>query len=276
MLAAMTARAPSRLGLFLGSTFALTWICWWSLAALARGGATAYGAPAFMAAYVLGGLGPTVGAYVAVVATRRVLPLREYHQRLARWRVGASWYAAALGLPVALALGARWLQAAVEPGPGDGPAPEPWQRLLPVFLTMVVGGGLEELGWRGVLQPELERRMARLPATSLAGAIWAAWHLPLFHIPGVPQQGQSFFIFGAEVLGTAFLLAWLYAGTGSILLCVLFHAAQNTSSAMGYGLPPGHDGARLGAAVVKLLLGVALVVVSAPGARRRRETGPAS
>ena len=272
----MTARARSRLGLFLGSTFALTWTCWWSLAALARKGVTAYGDPAFMAAYVLGGFGPTIGAYVAVIATVRDLPLREYHQRLARWRVGTSWYAVALGLPVALALGARWLHAAVEPGKGDGPSPEPWQRLLPVFLTMVVGGGLEELGWRGVLQPELERRSARLPATALVGVIWAVWHLPLFSIPGVPQHGQSAFVFAAEVLGTAFLLAWLYAGTGSILLCVLFHAAQNTSAAMGYGLPPGQDGARLGAAAVKLLLGVALVAMSAPAAPRRKENSPAS
>jgi membrane protease YdiL (CAAX protease family) len=271
----MTLRAPGRLALFLWTTFALTWCCWWPLAALARRGVTAYGDPSFMAAYVLGGLGPTVGAYVAVVATRRAAPLREYHRRLARWRVGASWYAAALGLPVVLALSARWAGAALAPGQGGGPSPEPWQRLFLLFPTMILGGGLEELGWRGVAQPELEQRTARLPATAVVGAVWAVWHLPLFFLAGVPQHGQSFPVFAVEVLATAFVLAWLYAGTGSILLCVLFHAAQNTCSAMGYGIPASQGGARLAAAVVKLLLGVALVAASGPGTGWRSERSPA-
>jgi hypothetical protein len=33
-------------------------------------------------------------------------------------------------------------------------------------------------------------------------------------------------------MATAFLLGWLYDATQSILLCVLFHAAANTTEAM--------------------------------------------
>jgi uncharacterized protein len=255
----MPPRSPGRLGLFLGATFAVTWTCWWSLAWLVGHGVTAPGDTAFMVVYVTGGLAPTFAAIAAVLATAREAPLREYGERLLRWRVGAPWYAASLGLPILLALGARWLGAAVDPASAAGPAPEPWLRVFAVFPLMVLGGGLEELGWRGVAQPEMERRAARLPATLAVGAIWALWHVPLFFIAGTPQYGQGLPVFSLEVLGSAFLLAWLHDGTGSILLCVLFHAAQNTTAAMGYVLPAGQSRERLGAAVVKLVLGVALV-----------------
>lgn len=68
---------------------------------------------------------------------------------------------------------------------------------------MIVGGGLEEPGWRGVAQPELERRWSRWRAATVVGVIWALWHLPLFHIPGVGQYGDSFPLFAASTLGQA-------------------------------------------------------------------------
>jgi len=102
-------------------------------------------------------------------------------------------------------------------------------------------------------------------ATVLVGTLWVAWHVPLFFIPGVVQFHMNFVVFATETFAMAFLLAWLYGGTRSILLCVLFHAASNTSGAMGLGIPEGHTIAALLAAVVKLLGAVALLIV----ARRR-------
>ncbi|MCK2372907.1 CPBP family glutamic-type intramembrane protease, partial [Escherichia coli] len=78
---------------------------------------------------------------------------------------------------------------------------------LPLFGMMLVGGGVEELGWRGIAQPELARRHGPLPAALVVGLVWALWHLPLFHIPGVSQYGGSFPHFAAGVFGSALLLA---------------------------------------------------------------------
>jgi len=38
----------------------------------------------------------------------------------------------------------------------------------------------EEVGWRGVLLPRLQSRMAALPATAIVAAVWTVWHIPLF------------------------------------------------------------------------------------------------
>lgn len=53
--------------------------------------------------------------------------------------------------------------------------------LLPYWLLMaIVGGGMEELGWRGFLQPEVEKHLPFIPATLIVGIIWTCWHIPLF------------------------------------------------------------------------------------------------
>ena len=76
--------ASRRALIFLGVTFAITWLSWGVLVALAQAQRTAYGTWPFMSLYVLGGLGPTIAAYVAVWCTRHESPLREFNQRSTR------------------------------------------------------------------------------------------------------------------------------------------------------------------------------------------------
>ena len=127
---------------------------------------------------------------------------------------------------------------------------------------MIIGGGLEELGWRGVAQLELEKQSSRLLATTFIGAIWATWHIPLFFIHGVSQYHTNFPLFALSTVGYAFLLAWLYSGTHSILLCVLFHAAVNTAAAMNSTPASGNLTAAFMAAVINLALGVGRALAS--------------
>ena len=76
--------------------------------------------------------------------------------------------------------------------------------------------GLEELGWRGVAQPEMELGLGHSAAAVLVGVIWAVWYLPLFVLPGVGQYGASFAVFVVSVVGGALVLVWPHARTGSI------------------------------------------------------------
>lgn len=86
----------NRLKTYLIATFLITWTCWWALVLLTRTGTMAYGygQPLFMVFYLLGGLGPTIAAFVAVLATPAQSPLREFNARLFRWRVAWWWYMA--------------------------------------------------------------------------------------------------------------------------------------------------------------------------------------
>ena len=53
-----------------------------------------------------------------------------------------------------------------------------------VRSPFVIGGLLEESGWRGYALPQLQPRMGALWASIILGVIHACWHLPLFFIPG--------------------------------------------------------------------------------------------
>jgi len=108
---------------------------------------------------------------------------------------------------------------------------------LPIYIAvlsipvMIIGGGLEELGWRYLLQPILETRFGFTTSTFITACIWAVWHLPLFFIPGTSQYELSFGLFSILILGMSFALAVIYRISGSIWLCIFFHSVTNGFSA---------------------------------------------
>jgi membrane protease YdiL (CAAX protease family) len=99
--------------------------------------------------------------------------------------------------------------------------------LLLFSLTGIVEGGLEEAGWRYVLQPNFEKVMPFSLATLLTGTIWVLWHLPLFFIDGTVQKNMNFGLFFIFFIAYSFSLAVIRKLTKSVWLCVLFHSTLN-------------------------------------------------
>lgn len=250
-----------RLTIFLAVSFLVTWTCWGILVPLARARTMVYGQWPFMLLYMLGGLGPTIAAYIAVPATRAQSPLGEFHSRLFRWRVAWWWYVIAAALPAVLALASGGIAVLVDPDFPRGLSVRPWYMLAPLFLFMIAGGGLEELGWRGIAQPETERRLRRPVAAVLVGLIWSLWHLPLFFLPGVGQYGTDFPVFAIGLVGGALILAWLYGRTESILLCILFHAGWNAVAALGLTIPSDQRLPGVLDACLRVIVGALLLAV---------------
>lgn len=69
----------------------------------------------------------------------------------------------------------------------------PWYLFIVFMPMMFFGGGLEEIGWRGVLQPFLEKRFSLFPAALIQGAIWSVWHLPLWLVPNTSQGNYGLY-----------------------------------------------------------------------------------
>jgi membrane protease YdiL (CAAX protease family) len=262
-----------RLAIYLAATFGVTWGAWGSLAALApAGGGFVYGRWPFMTLFILGGFGPAIGAYVAVLATAARAPRGEFHRRLLRWRVAPWIYLAAAGLPAAIAAAATGIAVLLRPALATDLAIKPWIMIVPLFAMMIVGGGVEELGWRGVAQPEMARAIGPLPAALAVGAVWAIWHAPLFFIPGVSQYGGNFPRFAVGVVGAALILAWIYARGESILLCIVCHAAGNAATALGLAVPAGGGALTLLAPVLSVAIGAALLIADRALPRGMRAT----
>ena len=98
-----------------------------------------------------------------------------------------------------------------------------------VFLAaLMVSGGNEELGWRAVLEPELERRIPFFAACLATGAIWGLWHLPLWFTQSAGRETTPFLAFVALAVLLSFWLSALYRAGGCAFSCRLLHALANT------------------------------------------------
>ena len=110
--------------------------------------------------------------------------------------------------------------------------------IVKLFTVFMLTGGNEEHGWRGVLQPIMQRSMSPLLVSLIIGVVWELWHLPLVlnDIYGDGPVLQILISRMLVVVPLAFLFTalWNYS-RGSIFLCILLHACMNTQPAIFAG-----------------------------------------
>ncbi|MDN3653245.1 type II CAAX endopeptidase family protein [Thalassotalea ponticola] len=100
-------------------------------------------------------------------------------------------------------------------------------QLFPQLIVILLISLGEEFGWRGFLQPKLQKHVSVLTASLIVGSVWAIWHYPAALIgTGVPQD-MSFFTFAIWVLLASIVIGWLYNKTGSVLIAIIMHSMAN-------------------------------------------------
>lgn len=113
------------------------------------------------------------------------------------------------------------------------PNGSPWYMLPLGLLVMIPFVGIaEEVGWRGFLQPELEKHMKFPFSVLTVAAIWDVWHIDLWLDPTSNHYGDSFIGFSINILVWAFALAALYKATKSIMACAVYHAFMDAIGAV--------------------------------------------
>ena len=96
-------------------------------------------------------------------------------------------------------------------------------------LVMALG---EEIGWRGLLVPELAKITSFTKTALISGIIWAAWHMPVIFLTGY-YQGEgtpvvySAACFAVMIVSGSFAYAWLRLKSGSLWTAAFLHASHN-------------------------------------------------
>lgn len=218
--------------------FLLTFAISWSLNGLVILLGMDMSWPRWMLSGFLSASGPAIAAVIVVAVGEE--SVRTWAGGIIDWRVHPKWYAAAIGIPAAIALGSAGV-ASLLGGPIDFGAFSPNLLALGfgIVLATFIGGGQEEIGWRGFAQPELQQRYGALAAAIVIGVLWGLWHLPLFVDPFAPHSQwplASQLVYFVGITGFSILLAWIYNGSGgSILLVMIMHGSKN---ALPGGLVP--------------------------------------
>ncbi len=164
---------------------------------------------------------PAVSAFVLVLSFGGFAGMRAFLSRLLLWRCPAGWAAfVLLGLPLVFVLGSL-----IKDGPVLTPLPpEGAGAIIMILFMMLLLGPIEEFGWRGVLQPLLQRHVAPIWAGMVIGAIWGFWHHPAFFLSGTVFGGWNFLPFFVGNVVLAVLVTPILNRTGgSLLWPMLFH-----------------------------------------------------
>jgi len=200
-------------------------------------------------------------------------------KRLFMWRVEWIWYLVAILLLPALQFASVLLVSWLTGVQADTSHPQilsivppsaPLYLLVVPWIVFEILANGEEMGWRGYILPRLQARYNALVASLVVGVIWSVWHLPKFFGTG-QSSGHSFLWYTLFCLAASILYTWLYNNTyGSLLLVVLFHAANNTA---GMFLPisfavPG--GILSNLAIVLYIVAAVVVTIAAGPARLSR------
>lgn len=170
--------------------------------------------------YLLGGWSPTIASFLSLKKANRITSIKEWLKNIFDFRHNAFSYIMVVGVAILFILPQCFIS-----GYENG---APIFAIIVMIPIMLVGGGLEEAGWRYILQPELEKKYSFTISTIIVSIIWWLWHLPLFYIQSVVQYGQDYFAFGINILGLSFALASIRRNTNSVWLCVLFHCIENS------------------------------------------------
>ncbi len=172
--------------------------------------------------YLLGGWSPTIASFISLKKNNKIKNFKDWMKNVFDFKHSIFSYLMVVILGILFILPQCFISG-YEKG-------APLFAIVVMIPMMLMGGGLEEAGWRYILQPELEKKYKFILSTIIVSIIWWLWHLPLFYIQGVSQYGQNYYAFGINVLGLSFALASIRKNTDSVWLCVLFHCIVNSLS----------------------------------------------
>lgn len=187
---------------FVVLAYAISWSLW--LVAWLGGG---------QIPFLLGALGPMAAAAIVTAVSGR--SLLAWIRPVWQWRAPLRWWLYALGLP-ALLYAVVTLVLQLLGWPVDWTlAGERLPAYLSTFIfVLVLGGAMEEPGWRGFGLPVLQGKYSPLRSTLILGLVWGVWHVPLY--------GPAGFVVPMVL---AFFYTVLWNASHSVGLCILLHAS---------------------------------------------------
>lgn len=170
----------------------------------------------FLAVYA-----PAIAACIVIAREAGAEGLQRTLSRLLLWRCSPAWYVFLIvGLPLVFIVGSALRgNLLTDPFPFSSSA-----AVIVALLLAAIKGPVEEIGWRGLALPLLQRKLAPIWAGLILGVIWGLWHLPAFLLSGTQQSEWAFAPFFAGCIVISVIVTALFnASRGSILLSAFFH-----------------------------------------------------
>ena len=210
-----------KIGKYLSVTFVVSWLLWGIVAISGKLGigVLAFGAPLGSIFYVLGGVSPAICEIVLKKKSSSKEEFKSFLKSIVNPKHSIWMYVYAIG-------GAMLIQA-IPVLFHLSEVKQPLYMGFVMIIPMIIGGGVEEIGWRGLLQPQLEEKCPHIVAAITVGVIWAVWHLPLWFRDGTNQQSLNFGWFCINTIMLSFFIGSVTYVSNSIFMAIIAHASIN-------------------------------------------------
>jgi membrane protease YdiL (CAAX protease family) len=151
--------------------------------------------------------------------------VRDWLGQLRNLRTGVHWYLIGIAIMM-LGTEAETIVAVLLGGDVTVPYAPISSYIVNFGVTLFLAGALEELGWRGFLQPRLQQRFSALRASIVIGIVWGLWHVPMI-LTGTGDF-TVFWEYLLNVIALSVILGWLYNNTeGALPVVMIAHASHN-------------------------------------------------
>ncbi len=121
--------------------------------------------------FVLGGLGPTIGAFIVKKFFCDTDEFKQFLTQTIKVKVHWFWCLFIVFVPLLLTF-TPWFIIYIVTGEQSLTIEQPLYMIFVIIPTMIVGDGLEEFGWRGFLLPELLKKHSILLSTIIVAIFW--------------------------------------------------------------------------------------------------------
>lgn len=190
-----------------------------------------------MSAMMIGAFGPLASALILTYSEGGFRAIKNYFKRCLNFRIKPIYYLIAVVSALGITATAHYVTNIL----GIDTLPDtliPSEITIPIYILIVpylimmflVGGGQEELGWRGFAQDPLQDNFGIVKGSIILGLFWGLWHAPLWLIP---NEGHSYYSFVAFII---FTMSWsvvigiIYNISGKkVIIPWIMHAVNNLS-----------------------------------------------
>jgi membrane protease YdiL (CAAX protease family) len=240
--------------LYLIITFIITWSVWFYLAYLINKGVTTTNDALGLFLYFLGGSASTYVAYIAIKLSKEER-IKDFHARVFKFSVPVKYYIFALFVPIGIVVIGQGFYYIFNQRLSFEFSTINMQLIPLFFISSIIFGGIEEFGWRGIIQESLFNRYHLLVINLLIGTFWTLWHLPIFFMIGQAHYQTSFLIFLISCIGYSSFMTYLYAKTRSVIIPIIFHTMINTIGGSGMFVPMSAAMPYLAMSIVSVIIG---------------------
>jgi len=224
---------------FLVLTFLWSWILWIIGLNYLSDGINQESIGKFLVFFFAGVYGPTISGIITTLFFDGFIGIFELIKKLFLWKVPLKYYGYIIILPLLFVIIgiALYSQFIGEIGGFDKTAYLSIPTIL--FAGLYAGPLGEELGWRGFLLPEFQKKFSNLKSAIIIGFIWFIWHIPLWWAPfgtlvsGEPVSLIPIITYFIMLICLSIIITWLVINSkGSVLIAILFHLSINAGIAL--------------------------------------------